>query len=72
MTEDCGLCRQTLAEACARYGQRQPEFCHLKERFWDSQIDTEGVILELSRIMTVEQRREIAAAITEGGWLSQG
>jgi|GEM_PF-6390470 len=69
MIDDCDLCRQTLAEACSRFGGQEPKFCELKERYWDGTVDTERVILELSRIMSVEQRQEIAAAMTEQGWL---
>jgi hypothetical protein len=64
-SESCLLCVGTLSEAAARWNG---PFCALKERYCaDPTYDEGQVLAELARMVTPEQRRELADAMVRRG-----
>jgi len=64
-SEACLLCLGTISEAAARWNG---SFCALKERYCTDPMYDEGQVLaELARMVTPEQRRELADAMVRRG-----
>ncbi len=58
--EECNMCVDTLTEACTQFGEAQPEFCELKEKYMtDPYMGSDDVVTELTRIMTPDQKQQV-------------
>jgi hypothetical protein len=63
--EKCPICVATLEEACNRYDSK---YCEIKEKYMtDPNMGADDVVNELSKIMTPQQKKEIADALIAKG-----
>lgn len=61
---ECPVCPAILAAHCTLHGHQNPQFCDLLERYYtDPTLETDDLMVELSKIATPEQMREAGAAV---------
>jgi hypothetical protein len=66
--EECPVCTATLQVACDEYGQKEPRFCGIKEKYMtDPNYGSEDAIQELGLFITPEQKTHIADVLIERG-----
>ena len=61
---ECPVCPMILAAHCDLHGDQDPTFCELLDRYYmDPGLTTDDLMLEVSRIATPEQMREVGAKV---------